>query len=161
MGGRKLGGYTHNKALDSIPDDADIWFDHPSYGSPQKAKFSTLKAAIAPSSGLTPVVLAAAPQSLAGAGTLSLTTTHTNWESNGAAQAITLADATIIGQLKTVTHAVDGGSGVMTPTNFADGATVTFTTAGERWSGIWTGTTWQTIELSNVADGGAVLPAIA
>lgn len=163
-GGRTLGGYTHKDDKSSIPDTARFWWDQEGEDSPVHGQFSLLKASVAQvhtAPAYSPVMFAALPQSITGAGAVSVVTHSTNATSDGVAQALTLADGTIIGQLKMVTHVADGGSLVMTPANFVDGATVTFTTGGERWVGMWTAAGWQTTELSNVADGGAVLPAIA
>lgn len=163
-GGRRLGGFTHKEAKTSIPDTAQIWFDEIGEPSPTHAPLSVLKAEVAQvhvAPAYSPVVIAALPQSITGAGTVSIATHSTNATSDGSAQALALANGTIIGQMKMVTHVVDGGSLVLTPATFVDGATITFTTVGERWVGVWLATGWQTIELSNVADGGAVLPAIA
>ena len=108
-----------------------------------------------------PIIFAAAPQSLSGPGAANITAFATNLTTTDAAEAVTLANGTTAGQLKQITHVVDGGSAVLTPATFADGDTITFTTVGERAILLWTGSTWQTIDLSNVADGGVVLPAIA
>ena len=163
-GGRTLGGYTHKEAKATIPDTAQIWFDEDGEDSPTHAPMSVLKADVAQvhaAPAYSPVIFAALPQSITGAGAVSVVTHSTNATSGGAAQALTLANGTIIGQIKMVTHVADGGSLVLTPATFVDGTTVTFTTGGERWVGVWLATGWQTIEISNVADGGAVLPAIA
>lgn len=68
-----------------------------------------------------------------GAGAISLETLTSYWTSTGA-NALTLADGTE-GQLKILVHAVDGGSLVVTPANFAGAAptstTITLLTAGD------------------------------
>ena len=69
-------------------------------------------------------------QSLSGAGAVNLTTTITKFTSTGASQALTLANGTN-GQIKTIVHFVDGGSGVLTPTNLGNGTTITFTNVGD------------------------------
>ena len=69
-------------------------------------------------------------QSLSGAGVVDLTTTITKFTSTGASQALTLANGTN-GQIKTIVHFVDGGSGVLTPTNLGNGTTITFTNVGD------------------------------
>lgn len=53
-----------------------------------------------------------------GAGAISTTVLTSYWTSTGASQALTLADGEE-GQFKIIIHAVDGGSLVITPTNFA------------------------------------------
>jgi len=161
---RKVVQFQHTDPETTIPDSAEFWFDLPTGEFPRKAPFSLIKslnAQINTAPAYSPVVFAALPQALSGVGAISVVTHSTNFTSTGAAQALTLADGTIIGQLKMVTHIVDGGSGVLTPANFVDGVKITFTTGGERWVGLWTAAGWQTTEMSNVADGGAVLPVIA
>jgi len=54
-------------------------------------------------------------QSLSGAGAVDITNAFTNLTSTGAAQALTLANGTL-GEIKIISHAVDGGSAVLTPT---------------------------------------------
>lgn len=70
------------------------------------------------------------PSTLSGAGAISVTTPSTAFTSTGASQALTLADGTN-GQIKTIVHTVDGGSGVLTPTTKTGWASATFTNAGD------------------------------
>lgn len=56
-----------------------------------------------------------------GAGAISTAVLTSYWTSTGASQALTLADGEE-GQFKIIIHAVDGGSLVITPTNFAAAA---------------------------------------
>lgn len=70
------------------------------------------------------------PQALSGAGAVNVTSAVTKLTTTGAAQALTLADGTN-GQWKTIIHAVDGGSAVLTPTTKTGFSTVTFTNLGE------------------------------
>jgi len=72
----------------------------------------------------------ATPQALSGAGAVNLTTASTAFTSTGAAQALTLANGTA-GQIKTICHVVDGGSGVLTPTTASGYTTITFTNVGD------------------------------
>lgn len=102
----------------------------------------------------------ASSQALSGAGAANVTSFHTRMTSTGAAQAVTLADGTQIGQLKKLTHVVDGGSIVLTPANLAAGTTITFTSVGEFAVLIWQGTEWYVLEIGNTATPGT-LPAIA
>lgn len=106
-----------------------------------------------------PLVPLGSPQALSGAGAVTLTEYKTNFTSTGAAEALTLADGTEVGQLKHIEHVVDGGSGVLTPTTFVDGTDITFTTAGEYATLIWTATGWAVVDLGNVTAGGAA-PAV-
>ena len=106
--------------------------------------------------GFMPVALA---QALSGAGAVNVTSYLTKFTSTGT-NALTLANGTQIGQLKKIYHAVDGGSGVLTPVSLTGGTTITFTTAGEYAILLWNGSTWNAIELSNTTAGGAS-PALA
>ena len=67
---------------------------------------------------------------LTGAGAIPATSAVTLYTSNGASQALTLADGTH-GQLKTIVHAVDGGSGILTPSTKTGYTNITFTAAGD------------------------------
>jgi hypothetical protein len=106
--------------------------------------------------GINAIYPTGAAQAISGAGVVTLTEVVTNYTSGGAAEALTLADGEI-GQIKTVNHAVDGGSGVLTPANFVDGTTVTFTAVSESWTGMFTTAGWSTLRI----DGLSALPVIA
>lgn len=80
-------------------------------------------------------------QQLSGAGAVGITTIHTSFTSTGAAQALTLANGTS-GQVKTITHIVDGGSGVLTPTTALGYTTITFTNAGDSVTLRYTSAGW-------------------
>lgn len=69
-------------------------------------------------------------QSLSGAGAIDPTKPTTLFTSSGASQALTLANGTH-GQIKTIVHEVDGGSGILTPTTKTGYSTITFTAAGD------------------------------
>jgi hypothetical protein len=69
-------------------------------------------------------------QALSGAGAINVTQPNTDFTSTGGAQALTLANG-IVGQIKTIVHVVDGGSGVLTPTTKVGFSTITFTNAGD------------------------------
>lgn len=69
-------------------------------------------------------------QSLSGAGAVNITTATTKLTTTGSAQALTLANGAT-GQFKTIIHAVDGGSAVLTPTTKTGFTTITFTNAGD------------------------------
>lgn len=101
-----------------------------------------------------------ANQALSGAGAVNVTAFLTRFTSTGAAQALTLANGTQIGQMKKIAHVVDGGSGVLTPTSLSGGTTITFTTVGEFATLLWNGAAWVAIELGNTATPGT-LPALA
>lgn len=108
---------------------------------------------------LTPVFLAAAQQALSGAGAINVTTTVTKWTTT-AADAGTLADGVILGQIKKIQLIVDGGDGTLTPVNLAGGTTITFADAGDFAVLQWNGADWVAIELGNDADG-ATAPVLA
>ena len=90
-------------------------------------------------------------QSLSGAGAVDITSPVTAFTSTGGAQALTLADG-VVGQIKKIVHIVDGGSGVLTPTNLAGGSTITFTNVAESATLQFLGTEWYVLALQ-----GAVL----
>ncbi len=69
-------------------------------------------------------------QSLSGAGAINVTALTTAFTSTGGAQALTLTNGAA-GQIKTILHVVDGGSGVLTPTTKTGFSTITFTNAGD------------------------------
>lgn len=100
-----------------------------------------------------------AAQALSGAGAVNVTAYLTKFTSTGAAQALTIASGTQIGQRKRISHVVDGGSGVLTGV-FVGGTTITFTTVGEFADLLWTGTSWAVLELGNTATPNTV-PALA
>jgi hypothetical protein len=74
--------------------------------------------------------LIGAVQSLSGAGAVNVTQLSTEYTSTGVSQALTLADGTG-GQIKTIVHGVDGGSGILTPTTKTGFTSITFTNAGD------------------------------
>lgn len=94
-----------------------------------------------------------AAQAITGAGAVNVTAFLTKFTSSGAAQALTMAAGTQIGQRKKVSHVADGGSGVLTAT-FVGGTTITFTTVGEFADLLWNGTAWAVLELGNTATPG-------
>lgn len=102
-----------------------------------------------PSSTFVPLVPVLAQQNLSGAGAISITTAYTAFTSTGAAQALSLADGVVLGHYKKIMHVVDGGSGVLTPTNLVGGTTITFTTVGETAELIFNGTSWVALSLYN------------
>ena len=83
----------------------------------------------------------ASVQSLSGAGAVNLTDMLTSLTTTGAAQALTLANGTV-GQLKIITHTVDGGSAVLTPTTALGFTTMTFTNAGDTITLVYTSAGW-------------------
>ncbi len=86
----------------------------------------------------------ATEQALSGAGAINLTSYHTKVTTT-AADALTLADGTQIGQLKKITLVVDGGDGTLALTGYTS---ITFDTAGDFVVLVWLGTAWKVIENS-------------
>ena len=84
------------------------------------------------------------PQALSGAGAANLTTSVTNCTSTGAAQVVTLADG-VQGQVKIVSHIVDGGSTRVTPTNLDGGTYVTLDAVGDTVVFLFNDSAWQII----------------
>ena len=56
--------------------------------------------------------------------------------------ATTLADGTVIGQIKIIVHDTDGGSTEMTPTDAQGWVDADFVTPGDTATLLWTGTSW-------------------
>ena len=100
-----------------------------------------------------PFMPAVVQQALSGAGAVNITTFYTAWTTT-AADAGTLADSTVTGQLKKVQLIVDGGDGTLT---IAQGGaaddTIVFADAGDYALLMWNGTAWVPVELGNDADG--------
>lgn len=154
--------FAHRTRLTAVPSSGFIKVLKDSNedvgGVPEYMPLSLLGAV--PISGASPVFLAGTPQALSGAGAITVTQHKTNWTTTGA-DAGTLADGTIIGQVKVIQLIVDGGSdGTLTPANFADGSTITFADAGDTAELIWDGSDWNVLDLYNRADG-ASAPVVA
>lgn len=88
------------------------------------------------------IVLSA--QSLSGAGAVDVTNAFTSLTTTGASQALTLANGSV-GEVKVITHTVDGGSAVLTPTTAIGFSTVTFTAVGDTVMMIYTAAGWAII----------------
>lgn len=86
-------------------------------------------------------------QSLSGAGAVDIVNAFTALTTTGSAQALTLADGTV-GQVKIITHVVDGGSAVLTPTTKIGFATITFTNVGESATLVYTAAGWAIVSLN-------------
>jgi len=78
-------------------------------------------------------------QGLTGAGAVDLTNLITELTTTGA-NALTLADGSISGQVKIVNMIVDGGDGTLTPVTFANGTTITFDAVAESATLVWNST---------------------
>ena len=83
-------------------------------------------------------------QSLSGAGAVDITNTFTSLTTTGAAQALTLADGAT-GQMKIITHTVDGGSAILTPTTKIGFSTITFTAVGDSVTLVYTAAGWAVV----------------
>ena len=83
-------------------------------------------------------------QALSGPGAVNVTTLTTAFTSTGAGDALTLADG-VAGQFKAIVYvaeAAGGDTGVLTPTNFGNGTTITFNAVGESVLLQFLGTDW-------------------
>lgn len=99
-----------------------------------------------------PMVPTAVQQAINANGAINITsyfTAITSVTTTGVAY--TLADSTVLGQLKKMQLVADGGSDAVV--TFNTNATITFADAGDVAVVIWNGTDWIPIELSNDADG--------
>lgn len=86
-------------------------------------------------------------QALSGAGAVNVTDMLTSLTSTGAAQALTLANG-VVGQIKIISHVVDGGSAVLTPTTKIGFTTITFTNVGDSAMLIYTVSGWDIVALN-------------
>jgi hypothetical protein len=86
-------------------------------------------------------------QSLSGAGAVNVTSAFTQLTTTGAAQALTLANGTV-GEIKIISHAVDGGSAVLTPTTKIGFSTITFTNVGDSCMLVYTSAGWDIVALN-------------
>ena len=93
-----------------------------------------------------PLLMNQTAQSLSGAGAVDVTSQRTHFTSTGASQALTLADGTD-GQVKVIVHVTDGGSGILTPSNFGSGSTVTFTAVGDTATLLFTNSKWYALSV--------------
>jgi hypothetical protein len=108
---------------------------------------STTGAVTVNSSFGTDVVLGT--QSLSGAGAVDVTNAFTSLTTSGVSQALTLANG-VVGEMKIIVHAVDGGSAVLTPTTKIGFSTVTFAAVGDSVTLIYTSAGWAILASYNV-----------
>lgn len=83
-------------------------------------------------------------QALSGPGAVNVTTLTTAFTSTGTGDALTLADG-VAGQLKAIVYVAEAAgadTGVLTPANFGNGTTITFTAVGESVLLQFLGTDW-------------------
>lgn len=97
-----------------------------------------------------PFVPTAVQQAISGAGAVTLTEYYTAVTNTGT-DALTLADSTVVGQLKKVQMIVDPGTN--STLTFNTNATIVFADVGDFAILIWNGADWIPIELGNDADG--------
>lgn len=98
-----------------------------------------------------PVVPTAVQQAINANGAIALTSYYTAITSVATTGVTyTLADGTVLGQLKKIQLIVDGADATVT---FNTNATIVFADAGDVAVLIWNGSDWIPIELSNDADG--------
>ena len=83
------------------------------------------------------------PQTLTGAGEINATTSITLLVTN-AANALTIADGLVEGQIKYIVMKTDGGNGTLTGANLV-GTSIVFDTVGEGHTLIWTDSKWYSL----------------
>ena len=82
---------------------------------------------------------------------IGITTAVTLFETAGS-NATTLADGTVIGQIKVIINDVDGGTSVLTPADTLGYADINFANDGDSATLMWTGTTgWAVLATTAVA----------
>jgi hypothetical protein len=86
-------------------------------------------------------------QTLSGAGAVDVTNAFTQLTTTGSAQALTLANGTV-GEIKIISHVVDGGSAVLTPTTKIGFSTITFTAVGDSAMLVYTSAGWDIVALN-------------
>ena len=88
---------------------------------------------------------------------LGITTALTLFETAGS-NATTLADGTVIGQIKVIINDVDGGTSVCTPADRLGFAALNFANDGDSATLMWTGTTgWAVLATTAVATDSGIL----
>ena len=99
---------------------------------------------------IAPFMPTVAQQALSGAGAVNITTYYTAVTNTGA-DALTLADSTVTGQLKKVKMIVDPGTDSTLSFNAA--STIVFADIGDYAVLMWNGSDWIAVEIGNDADG--------
>jgi len=82
---------------------------------------------------------------------MSITHALTLLQSSGANTATTLADGTVIGQLKIIIHDTDGGNSIMAVTDAVGFADLDFVDDGDTAMLMWTGSHWALLSQITVA----------
>lgn len=89
-------------------------------------------------------------QSLSGPGAVNLTTFTTAFTSTATGNALTLADGAA-GQIKNIVYVAEAAgadTGILTPTNFGNGTTITFNAVGDSCQLQFIGTDWWVVSLN-------------
>ena len=73
---------------------------------------------------------------------ISVASAITFLETTGTNAATTLADGTVVGQIKIIVHDTAGGTSEMTPADTLGYADLDFATVGDTATLMWTGTAW-------------------
>ena len=73
---------------------------------------------------------------------ISITTALTLLETTGTNASTTLADGTVVGQIKIIVHDTAGGTSEMTPADQMGYIDVDFASLGDSFTCIWSGTKW-------------------
>jgi len=155
--GDPLNGTAGSGAYTSNPAN---WTFFVGYADEAKGATQEMGVIRLPDSGGADFIPFGAPQALTGAGAINVTSYFTAWTSGGAV-AGTLADGTRPGQLKEITLVVAGGNGTLTPENFVDGTTITFSVVGDNVLLRWTAAGWKILRRMNVATGAPGTPVVA
>jgi hypothetical protein len=89
-------------------------------------------------------------QALSGPGAVNVTTVTTAFTSTGTGDALTLADGAA-GQLKAIVYVAEtagADTGILTPSNFGNGSTITFNNVGDSCLLQFLGTDWWVVSLN-------------
>ena len=97
-----------------------------------------------------PLIPVAAQNEIAINGAIILTNFLTTIDSTSGALALTLANGSVVGQLKKIIFRVDNGDAVVTGNFTGTNTTLTFSDAGEYALLQWNGTEWIALELGSV-----------
>ena len=87
-------------------------------------------------------------QNISGPGAINLTDTVTMMTTTGA-NAYTLADGTVEGQLKIIIMKVDGGNATVTPDNYINGTSILFNNVNDTIVLMWQSTGWVQLARQN------------
>jgi|TARA_B100001094_G_C18065417_1_gene737215 hypothetical protein len=82
---------------------------------------------------------------------LSITHAVTLLQSSGTGTATTLADGTVVGQLKVIIHDTDGGTSILAVTDGMGFADLDFVDDGDTAMLMWSGTSWAILSQQSVA----------